>query len=132
MLAKGLNAKKKLSPAGAEVCDQLESSTKRLQVLQHEMQKRRIQLQDIQENIDNGQNVNQASGPLTATGSDEGGDLIRVIFENSVTRMEITKSVFIRRHETASEVIATVLNKANIPESIASFSLSYKKAASSI
>lgn len=152
--AKGISniKKKKNLPADAEVLTQLEKSTNRLDFLKHEMQKRRIQLQTLQDkhdaafeemlevpfkrgtrlrkgnsvgdiNMMNSQDLGK--GTDSELQDDRDGGLIRVLAEDEFTKTQSKKAIFISHNQSTVEVIATILQKMNIPGIPSNYSLGY-------
>jgi hypothetical protein len=136
-LDKLVKAKIKVSKKGVlenDIIIQLEKSTKRLDVLKHEIQKRKIQLQTMQlalasilsrectgnsKSRRHNPNGPPSSEPIIDTG------LLRVVVIDPVTKLESKKIVYIKENQSTVEVIETVLNKFNISGAPNNFDLSY-------
>lgn len=123
---------------------QLGRTSKRLEILKHEIQKRNKQLQILQTadvvNMPQGLNVQMgrdANILLKRASSTQGNNniidnetldtgVLHVIVTDPITNSEFKKAVYIDENRSTIEVIETILNKSNIPGIPSNFQLLYK------
>lgn len=129
----------KKSPFDIDIAAQLEKNTKRLDGLKNEIQKRAIQLQNIQARsalssvnlpeeattIEYDRSRTMVMGSLNDGNAIETG-LLRVVVIDPITKLQFKKAVHITENQSTADVIDLILSKSNIAENASKFTLSYK------
>lgn len=141
-LEKLTKAKSKSKQKDAGISSQLEKNNKRLDFLKHEIQKRNMQLQALQNSPKAADPIQQklsrkklvpklssagigkAESVTELSGMDTG--LLRVVVVDPATKSEFKKAVFITENQSTVEVIEMILSKANFNVVPNQFQLSYK------
>lgn len=131
--AKKVERSSKKSSVEKDILVQLDKNNKRLDILKHEMQKRKVQLQTAQISIDRGGSLKKGLvyGIEKKTTSSNNADVIdtgilRVVYVDPVTRAEFKKVVYITENQSTVEVIEMILNKANLLGSPNEYNLLYR------
>lgn len=144
----------KRTPFEIDVAAQLEKNIKRLDGLKHEMQKRTIQLQNMQvqaalsastpiileqessdSDLERPKSVmkklilSKSLGTLNSITTDNDSQdtgLLRVVIIDSITKSQIKKAVYITKNQSTLEVIEVILQKSNLSGIPLEYSLFYK------
>lgn len=144
-LEKLMKAKKNVKTT--DLSAQLAKNTKRLDSLKHEMQKRTVQLQNMQAQsaaqnnakLQSESRVNSSASLLKRSKSvkpimaqadyneimDDTG-LLRVVVIDPLTKLQFKKAVYISENQSTLEVIEVVLKKSNLLGNPSDFTLSYQ------
>lgn len=120
--------KAKKSALEKDIVTQLEKNSKRLDVLKHEMQKRKVQLQTMQLAAAAPSPIKKALPLPSVTDLFDGLDtgLLRVLVVDPVTKVEFKKAIYITENQSTVEVIVMVLDKSNLNGMPNDFQLSYR------
>ncbi len=141
MKAKNHGKHNKKNSLEKDILDQLEKNNRRLDVLKHEMQKRKIQLQTIQNaptvplplalkksalNKNTGNSLEREGKKDSQDTSLLDTGILRVVVVDPATKAEVKKAIYITENQSTVEVIEMILNKANLSGLPNEFQLSYK------
>ncbi|KAJ3305041.1 Intersectin-2 [Kappamyces sp. JEL0829] len=137
--AKKISKASKKNVAENDILAQLEKNTKRLDVLKHEMQKRKVQLQTMQLTLaatpaprhvlsKKGSSNKFGADLVSASATSEpiiDTGLLRVVVIDPNTKLEFKKAIYVTENQSTVEVIEMILNKFNLPGTPNEFALLY-------
>ena len=103
-----------------DLSSQSTKNSKRLDLLKHEIQKRQVQIQNLQKNEVKGTLGKSAS---MANIGDTG--LLRVTVIDPETKSELKKALYIQENQSTIEVIQMILSKSNMKGEPAEYQLAY-------
>jgi hypothetical protein len=140
--AKKIGKSKQKTAAEKDIILQLEKNNKRLEVLKHEMQKRKVQLQSAQlsavaapviagqakkgplsklaHGLENKRTNSNTDTSMLDTG------ILRVVVVDPITKSEFKKAIYITENQSTVEVIEMILTKSNVAGTPNDYELSFK------
>ena len=139
--AKKIGRNKQKTAMEKDIILQLEKNNKRLELLKHEMQKRKVQLQTAQlsvtaSSVTTGQTKKSPIGRLTQLDNKHSGSntdtsmldtgILRVVVVDPITKAEFKKAIYITENQSTVEVIEMILTKSNVAGTPNEYELSYK------
>ena len=127
-LEKMTKAKRPISYSGGkkhendfkDMSSQASQNSKRLELLKHEIQKRQVQIQNLQKNEVKG---NLGKSASMANIGDTG--LLRVTVIDPETKSELKKALYIQENQSTIEVIQMILTKSNMKGEPSEYQLGY-------